>query len=71
MEFSKIPDHYTSNYGVEVVREVRFPESGQVSIRIAHNTHQSTRLQLGVPQAEELHEKLGQLIAEIKLEASK
>lgn len=61
----KTPDLYANNYGVEVEREVRFPESGQVAIRVMHNEHQSTRLQLGLLQAVELHEKLGRLITEI------
>jgi DUF1680 family protein len=64
----KTPDFYVENSGVEVEREERYPESGQVSIRINHNKHQSTRLQLGLEQAEELHTKLGVLIAQIRAE---
>jgi hypothetical protein len=65
----KTPDFYADNHGVDVAREVRFPESGQVVIRIAHNKHQSTRLQIGLAQAEELHDALGLLIAQIKATA--
>jgi len=61
----KEPDYYVENNGVEVEREVRFPESGQVAIRINHNKFQSTRLQIGLEQAQELHAKLGVLIAQI------
>jgi len=66
----KAPDFYTENSGVEVEREERYPESGQVSIRINHNKHQSTRLQLGLEQAQELQAKLGALIAQIAGENS-
>lgn len=62
----KTPDFYASNHGVVVQREVKFPESGQISIRIAHNKHQSTLLQVGLAQAEDLHDQLGLLIAQIK-----
>jgi len=64
----KTPDFYAENNGAEVEREERYPESGQVSIRINHNKYQSTRLQLGLEQAEELHTKLGVLVAQIRAE---
>ena len=62
----KTPDFYVENNGVDVELEERYPESGQVAIRINHNKFQSTRLQLGLEQAEELHSKLGVLIAQIR-----
>lgn len=65
----KTPDFYAENYGAEVEQEQRYPESGRVSIRINHNTHQSTRLQLGLEQARELHTKLGEVIAAIEEES--
>jgi hypothetical protein len=64
--YIKTPDYYTDNHGVDVEREARDPEAGQVMIRLAHNKHQSTRLQIGLAQAEDLHDKLGLLIAQIK-----
>lgn len=66
LESSKTPDFYVGNHGVEVEQEQRYPESGQVSIRINHNKHQSTKLQLGLEQAKELHTKLGETIAAIE-----
>lgn len=66
MNNTKTPDWYVDNHGVEVEREERYPESGQVAIRVNHNSHQSTKLQMGLEQAQELHEKLGNLINEIK-----
>lgn len=63
---SKTPDYYTTNYGIEVEQEKRFPESGQVAIRVNHNRHQSTRLQIGLEQAEELQGKLAVLVAQIR-----
>jgi len=68
-DYSKVPDFYVENHGIEVEQETRYPESGQVAVRIKHNQHQSTRLQLGLAQTEELHEKLGQIIAAIKIGA--
>lgn len=62
----KTPDFYATNYGIEVEQEQRYPESGQVAIRVNHNQHQSTRLQIGLEQAEELQAKLAVLIAQIK-----
>lgn len=62
----KEPDFYVENYGVEVEQEQRYPESGRISVRINHNKHQSTRLQLGLEQARELRAKLGETIAAIE-----
>lgn len=62
----KTPDFYSENHGIEVELETRYPESGQVAVRVKHNQHQSTRLQLGLAQAEEFYEKLGQTISTIK-----
>ena len=61
----KTPDFYVDNHGVEVEQEHRFPESGRVAIRINHNKHQSTRFQIGLEQARELHTKLGETLATI------
>jgi len=60
------PDLYTTNYGAEVEREARYPQHGQISLRFNHNTYQSTRLQFGLEQAEEMHAKLGEVISQIK-----
>lgn len=67
MKNDKTPDLYAANYGVEAERETRYPENGLVAIRINHNTFQSTRLQLGLEQANELYFKLGVLLGQIKV----
>lgn len=66
IDIDKTPDAYVENHGVEVEKEERYPQHGQVALRFNHNTFQSTRLQMGLAQAEELYEKLGQTIATIK-----
>lgn len=55
------PDAYVRNHGVEVER-TRDPQYGQIGVQIKHNPNQSTRLHLGLEQAKELHEKLGEAI---------
>lgn len=63
---NKTPDYYAVNHGVIVTRETRFPESGQVNVRIALNQYQSTILAVGLEQAKDLRDKLSNIIAEIE-----